>query len=125
MPHRNYVRSGTREGFVFRSVSQDGNEALRATPWPTHQPEGLIIASVNLISSLIAHQNGFDIKGVQSTLGFVSFLDHPSTTKNSPLVDMLLQAGAVIYVKTNIPTTLMVNHSKLHGASAKVHDTDS
>jgi hypothetical protein len=28
---------------------------------------------------------------------------------NSPLVDILLELGAVIYVKTNIPQTLMVS----------------
>jgi Asp-tRNA(Asn)/Glu-tRNA(Gln) amidotransferase A subunit family amidase len=31
--------------------------------------------------------------------------------KNSPLVDILLELGAVVYVKTNIPQTLMVSLS--------------
>ena len=44
-----------------------------------------------------------------ATIGYVSFLDHPVATKNSPLVDILLELGAVVYVKTNLPQTLMVS----------------
>lgn len=50
----------------------------------------------------------FRIEGVQNTVGYVSFLEHPPASSNSPLVNMLLDKGAVLYVKTNIPQTLMV-----------------
>lgn len=50
----------------------------------------------------------FRIEGVQSTVGYVSFLEHPPASSNSSLVNMLLDMGAVLYVKTNIPQTLMV-----------------
>lgn len=55
----------------------------------------------------ISIKDSFHVKGTDATIGIVSFLDQPST-ENSPLVDLLLSLGAVIYVKTNIPQTLMV-----------------
>ena len=54
-------------------------------------------------------QDSFNVKGFQSTIGFVSFLDREPDTENSVLVDILLGLGAVLYVKTNIPQTLMVS----------------
>ncbi|THX02076.1 amidase family protein [Aureobasidium pullulans] len=53
--------------------------------------------------------DSFNVAGVQSTLGYVSFIDHAPADKNSPLVDILLSLGAVLHVKTNIPQTLMVS----------------
>jgi amidase len=49
----------------------------------------------------------FHVKGTHASIGMISFLDEKSTD-NSPLVDILLRLGAVIYVKTNIPQTMMV-----------------
>jgi amidase len=37
----------------------------------------------------------------------VSLANDP-VKKNSPLVDILKDAGAVIYVKTNVPTAMMI-----------------
>ncbi|KAH8816719.1 amidase signature domain-containing protein [Xylogone sp. PMI_703] len=59
----------------------------------------------------ISLKDGFNIKGIQTTLGYVSFLDHPLPDKNSALVDLLLDLGAVLYVKTNIPMTMMTADS--------------
>lgn len=56
----------------------------------------------------ISLKDSFCLEGVQSTVGYVSFLKHPPATSNSPLVEMLLDLGAVLYVKTNIPQTMMV-----------------
>jgi amidase len=47
-------------------------------------------------------------EGEFACLGFVSFLKKPAADKNSFIVDMLLDAGAVLYVKTNVPQTLFV-----------------
>lgn len=55
-------------------------------------------------------KDSFQIAGTQATIGLVSYLDKVSEA-NSPLVDLLLQLGAVLYVKTNIPQTLMVGES--------------
>jgi amidase len=49
------------------------------------------------------------VKGEAACLGFVSYLKKPVATKNSFAVDMLLEAGAVLYVKTNVPQTLFVS----------------
>ncbi len=54
-------------------------------------------------------QDSFMVKGIHSTIGYVSFIERPPAEVNSPLVDILLQNGAVLYVKTNIPQTLMVS----------------
>ncbi|KAH7364836.1 amidase [Rhexocercosporidium sp. MPI-PUGE-AT-0058] len=65
----------------------------------------------------ISLKDGFNIKGIPSTLGYLSFLKHPLPDKNCPLVDTLLSLGAVLYVKTNIPQTLMTadSHNNLFG----------
>ncbi|KAN0108812.1 amidase [Hyaloscypha variabilis] len=60
----------------------------------------------------ISLKDSFDIAGVQSTLGYVSFLGRPIPTVNAALVDVLLGLGAILYVKTNIPQTLMTADSE-------------
>lgn len=45
--------------------------------------------------------------GVDSTVGFVSWVGHPASY-NATLVDILQDAGAVLYVKTNVPTAMMI-----------------
>ncbi|GAB1210164.1 hypothetical protein APSETT445_008954 [Aspergillus pseudonomiae] len=71
----------------------------------------------------ISLKDGFNVAGIPSTLGFVSFIDNPVPTTNSPLVDILLAAGAVIYVKTNIPQTLMIaeSHNNVFGRVLNPH----
>lgn len=56
----------------------------------------------------ISLKDSFCLEGIQSTIGYVSFLEHPPAKCNSALVDMLQDLGAVFYVKTNIPQTMMV-----------------
>ncbi|KAJ5775005.1 uncharacterized protein N7511_000016 [Penicillium nucicola] len=65
----------------------------------------------------ISIKESFSVTGIQTTLGFVSFLDRPVSEKNSALVDVLLAAGAVLYVKTNIPQTMMTadSHNNVFG----------
>ncbi|PWY79709.1 amidase, partial [Aspergillus heteromorphus CBS 117.55] len=59
----------------------------------------------------ISVKDSFDVKGQASTIGFVSFLKNPKATENSTLIDMLLDNGAVLYLKTNIPQTMMTMDS--------------
>jgi amidase len=40
-------------------------------------------------------------------VGFVSWVNQPAVY-NSTLVDILQDAGAVLYVKTNVPTAMMI-----------------
>ncbi|KMP05938.1 acetamidase [Coccidioides immitis RMSCC 2394] len=59
----------------------------------------------------ISLKETFNITGVPTTLGFVSFLDRPAATHDSALVQILLGAGAVLYCKTNVPQTMMTGDS--------------
>ncbi|KAL4949693.1 amidase signature domain-containing protein [Aspergillus filifer] len=65
----------------------------------------------------ISLKDSYNVKGIQSTLGYVSFLDKPALTFNSPMVNILLDAGAVIYVKTHLPQTMMTadSHTNVFG----------
>ncbi|EOD46241.1 Amidase [Neofusicoccum parvum] len=53
----------------------------------------------------ISLKDSFVVKDVHHTCGYISFLDRPPAAENSPLVQTLLDLGAVLYVKTNIPQT--------------------
>ncbi len=46
-------------------------------------------------------------KGLETSMGYVSWIGKYDK-ENSVLVDMLLKAGAVFYVKTSVPQSLMV-----------------
>ncbi|KAF7198401.1 Acetamidase [Pseudocercospora fuligena] len=54
----------------------------------------------------ISLKDQFNVKGIDATIGYVSRCFKPAT-ENCILVDILLEAGAVLYCKTNVPTTLM------------------
>jgi hypothetical protein len=47
------------------------------------------------------------IKGLETTMGYVSWIGQYAK-RNAVLVDILEAAGAVLYVRTNVPQTLMV-----------------
>ncbi|KAJ6013358.1 acetamidase [Penicillium herquei] len=50
----------------------------------------------------ISLKDNFNIKGKDSSLGFTSMVGKPAAT-NGPIAQLLLDAGAVLYVKTNVP----------------------
>ncbi|KAH7010533.1 amidase [Ilyonectria destructans] len=52
-------------------------------------------------------QDTFRISGIPSTLGYVSFLKHGPAESDSHLVTVLKSAGAVLFVKMNVPQTLI------------------
>lgn len=58
----------------------------------------------------ISIKDNFNIIGTDSTIGFASLVNDPATY-NSTLIDLLLDAGAVLYVKTNVPTAMMIAES--------------
>jgi amidase len=72
----------------------------------------------------ISIKDGFQVAGTEASIGYVSFLGKRSE-KNSPLVDTLLNLGAVLYVKTNIPMTLMTadSHNNIFGRCLNPHNT--
>ncbi|KAK7538482.1 fatty-acid amide hydrolase [Phyllosticta citribraziliensis] len=55
----------------------------------------------------ISIKDNFQVRGTDATLGFSSLVGKPSPF-NSTLVDLLLAAGAIVYVKTNVPTAMMI-----------------
>lgn len=58
----------------------------------------------------ISIKDNFNLIGYDSTIGFTSLVDKPATY-NSTLVELLLEAGAVLYCKTNVPTAMMIAES--------------
>lgn len=64
----------------------------------------------------ISLKDTFKIPGHDASIGIAAFAFQPAT-KPSTLVELLLQAGAVLYCKTNIPQTLMAldSHNNVFG----------
>ncbi|KAH9884264.1 amidase signature domain-containing protein [Xylariomycetidae sp. FL2044] len=58
----------------------------------------------------VSLKDQFNLEGVDSTIGYASWVDK-KPTEESTLVKLLRDAGAVFYVKTNVPTTLMMGES--------------
>lgn len=64
----------------------------------------------------ISLKDTFKIKGYDASVGVAGFCFKPATS-NSALVDLLLQQGAVLYCKTNVPLTMMAldSHNNVFG----------
>lgn len=58
----------------------------------------------------ISFKDQFNFIGVDSTIGYIAFANKPAT-EESTLVKLLVECGAVPYVKTNVPATLMMGES--------------
>lgn len=72
----------------------------------------------------ISIKDSFKLKGKDASIGFVSLLNRPAQ-QNSALVDILLELGAVLYVKTNIPQTMMTadSHNNIWGRTLNPHNS--
>ncbi|KAJ5637117.1 Amidase [Penicillium lividum] len=72
----------------------------------------------------VSIKDNFHFKGREATIGMVSFLGDVST-ENSALVNILLQLGAVLYVKTNVPQTMMTadSHNNVFGRTLNPWNT--
>ena len=55
----------------------------------------------------VSVKDSFNVKGYQTIMGYAAFASNSPATNNSGIVGILLQAGAVIHVKTNVPQTMM------------------
>ncbi|RDB19727.1 Acetamidase [Hypsizygus marmoreus] len=86
------------EIFIDRAMARAAelDEHLKATGKVAGPLHGLPISLKDQIS----------LKGIESTMGYVSWIGK-FPEQNSVLVDVLEAAGAVLYVKTNVPQTLM------------------
>lgn len=72
----------------------------------------------------ISLKDSFNVRGVQGTIGYVSFISHPPAATNSVLVDILHDAGAVFHVKTNLPQSMMTadSHNNVFGRTLNPHN---
>ncbi|KAF5011309.1 hypothetical protein FDECE_2559 [Fusarium decemcellulare] len=64
----------------------------------------------------VSLKDSFQVAGTEATIGLVANLNVFSKT-NSPLVEILLSLGAVPFVKTNVPQTMMTadSHNNIFG----------
>ncbi|KAI0887148.1 amidase [Annulohypoxylon maeteangense] len=58
----------------------------------------------------ISLKDNFNLKGLDATVGFASHVGDPAPY-DAVLADLLQTAGAVFYVKTNVPTAMMIAES--------------
>lgn len=57
----------------------------------------------------ISLKDQFRIAGAETSVGYVGWLGKPETEETeSEVVKILMEMGAVVHVKTNVPTGLMV-----------------
>lgn len=61
----------------------------------------------------ISLKDNFNLKGLDATVGFVSHIGDPAPY-DAALAEVLENAGAVFYVKTNVPTAMMIAESVNH-----------
>ncbi|KAJ4259007.1 hypothetical protein NW764_016273 [Fusarium oxysporum] len=73
----------------------------------------------------VSLKDPFIVRGQYATVGYIEFLKRPIPDTNSPLVDLLLDAGAVLYCKTNLPQTQMSADSdnNIFGRTLNPHNT--
>ncbi|CAG8897226.1 unnamed protein product [Penicillium egyptiacum] len=71
----------------------------------------------------ISFKDCFNIDGIPSTIGFTSFIKNGPASSNSPAVQILLNLGAIPYVKTNVPQTMMAadSHNYVFGRTLNPH----
>ncbi|PYI01463.1 amidase [Aspergillus sclerotiicarbonarius CBS 121057] len=71
----------------------------------------------------ISLKDCYNVKGVPSTLGLTSFIAHGPVKTNAAVVEILLELGAVLYVKTNIPQGLISgeSHNFVFGRTLNPH----
>ncbi|TGJ84961.1 hypothetical protein E0Z10_g3792 [Xylaria hypoxylon] len=58
----------------------------------------------------ISLKDNFNLRGLDSTVGFTSLVGDPARD-DAELASLLIKAGAVFYVKTNVPTAMMIAES--------------
>ena len=60
----------------------------------------------------ISLKDQFRVEGLEASVGYIGWLGRKDTRDSeSTVVKILRDAGAVVYVKTNVPTSLMVRAS--------------
>lgn len=74
----------------------------------------------------ISVKDSFGVKGLQSTLGCVNLLDKNPLTENAPLVQILMDLGAIVHVKTNVPQGIITSdsHNNIFGRTLNPYNTE-
>ncbi|KAL2840078.1 amidase signature domain-containing protein [Aspergillus pseudoustus] len=101
------------------AVAQQLVGCLTETMFPEAQERARYLDSLHAQGKLagplhglpISIKDNFHYKGTEATIGMLVFMDQVSA-ESSPLVEILLQLGAVIYVKTNVPQTMMTSEAQ-------------
>lgn len=72
----------------------------------------------------ISLKDTFKVKGYDASVGVAGFCFKPAT-QNSALVDLLLELGAVLFCKTNVPLTMMAldSHNNVFGRTLNPANT--
>ncbi|KAK7950876.1 uncharacterized protein PG986_006604 [Apiospora aurea] len=71
----------------------------------------------------ISLKDSFDCAGVQSTMGIVSYLEHPVPKEHGTAAAILSDLGAILYCKTNTSQALMSSdsHNNVFGRTLNPH----
>ncbi|OQE72151.1 hypothetical protein PENNAL_c0099G06023 [Penicillium nalgiovense] len=113
--HNKWYTRCLTETFFERALqrAKDLDEKLSKTGTPVGPLHGL---PINL-------KDCFNIKGIPSTIGFASFIKNRPVSYTSPAVRVLLNLGAIPYVKTNVPQTMMAadSHNYVFGRTLNPH----
>ncbi|RAK96810.1 putative general amidase [Aspergillus ibericus CBS 121593] len=74
----------------------------------------------------ISLKDCFNIQGIPSTIGYTSFIAHGPVKNNAAVVQILLDLGAVLYVKTNVPQGMLAgeSHNYIFGRTLNPHRTN-
>lgn len=72
----------------------------------------------------ISLKDSFQVAGQDTSTGLACFVNEPAK-KNSALAALLLDLGAVLYCKTNLPQTIMTgdSHNNVFGRTLNPHNT--
>lgn len=102
------------EIFIDRALerAKQLDEHLRTTGTPVGPLHGLPVSlkdqfSIQGLDTVMGALSACSMGDVDRLLGYTAGIGKP-LDKNCTLVDVLLDAGAILYVRTNVPQTLMV-----------------
>jgi Asp-tRNA(Asn)/Glu-tRNA(Gln) amidotransferase A subunit family amidase len=94
-----------------------------AETWASTLSSDEHVSSKPLLGMPISLKDTFSVAGYDQAIGYTSLIHRPAP-KTSPLVQLLLDAGALPFVKSSVPTTLLSfeSSSALLGLTRNPHD---
>eukprot|EP00940_MAST-03C_sp_MAST-3C-sp2_P001637 g1637.t1 len=112
------LRATTEELFDEAMERAKEIDAMRARP--THD----VRTEPPLLGLPISVKDQYDMKGCYSDMGLSSRLLRPRATNDGLLVSILVDAGAIPFVRTNVPQGLLVaeSNNEIWGEALNPHD---